>query len=64
MDNEKGKTLTCPMCHGQKFKKDKVVLPKYGIFRISDYKVDIFVCESCNYIVFFENGSTMFLGVD
>lgn len=58
------KNLSCPLCRCQDFKKDKVVLPKYGMFRISDFKTKVLICNDCGYILLFEEGNTFFLGVD
>ncbi len=59
-----GRALKCPVCEGTEFKQDKVVLAKYGVFRVSDYKVKAMICTECKHIMLFEEGSTFFLGVD
>lgn len=56
--------LICPVCQGVDFNKDAVVLPKYGLFRLTDYKLDVYICQNCKHVVMFEKGSTFFLGVD
>ena len=61
---ESKKTVACPMCGCEDFSKDKAVLPKYGLFRISDFKAKVLVCKECGYILLFKLGSTFFLGVD
>jgi predicted nucleic-acid-binding Zn-ribbon protein len=58
------KELKCPLCESIDFDVDKVVLAKYGVFRISDYKVKMLTCKQCKYIMLFEAGNTFFLGVD
>lgn len=44
--------------------EDKVVLAKYGVFRVSDYKAKMLTCTQCKHILLFEAGNTFFLGVD
>lgn len=56
--------LKCPLCASKEFEKDKVVLPKYGILRLSDYKANAFICKKCKHILLFEKGNTYFLGVN
>ncbi len=58
------KKLACPLCGGDDFKKDQVVLPKYGLIRLTDYKVRALICNNCHYVLLFEEGNTFFLGVD
>ncbi len=62
--SETKKTITCPLCGCQDFKKDKAVLPKYGLLRISDFKTKVLIFKECGYILLFEMGNTYFLGVD
>jgi predicted nucleic-acid-binding Zn-ribbon protein len=64
MEQSEKKTLICPLCDGQDFNEDKVVLPKYGLLRLTDYKAKIFICKKCHNILLFEEGDTFFLGVD
>ncbi len=56
--------LKCPLCGNTDFDQDKVVLAKYGVFRVSDYKAKMLTCKQCKHIMLFEAGNTFFLGVD
>lgn len=56
--------LKCPLCGSHNFEQDKIVLAKYGIFRISDYKAKMLTCRKCQHIMLFKEGNTFFLGVD
>ena len=58
------KKLKCPICENENFKHDKVVLAKYGLFRMTDYKAKMVTCTQCKHIMLFEEGNTFFLGVD
>ncbi len=64
MMSENPRKLKCPVCENENFEHDEVVLAKYGMFRMSDYKAKMVICTQCKYIMLFEAGSTFFLGVD
>ena len=63
-DNEDKKDLKCPLCGNNDFDQDDIVLAKYGVFRVSDYKAKMLTCTQCKHILLFEAGNTFFLGVD
>ncbi|MBC2607528.1 hypothetical protein [Pelagicoccus albus] len=61
---EEERELKCPLCQHNEFDKDKVVLAKYGLFRVTDYKANMLTCKRCKHIMLFEDGNTFFLGVN
>lgn len=64
MEKSDKKTLCCTVCGGENFRKDGVVLAKYGLLRPTDYKADAYICKDCHHVMLFESGVTFFLGVD
>ncbi len=64
MPGNSNKKLICPVCQGKEFETDTIVLPKYGLLRLTDYKADVYICKNCRHMMLFEQGSTFFLGVD